>query len=128
MTTNSILSWIGVFIFFTGLISSGIVGILYIRKASSPQWSNLTWWKKYIFPVIVLTVTVLIMDIGVTIAFVYGKGGQVTSEDLVIASKIGTGFSGCMLVGFLYAYFIGIWTARAQARGLVPRIGLKKKN
>lgn len=124
MATNSVISYIGVIILFTGLILSGIVTVLYSKRASSPQWSNLTWWKKYIYPVIVITATILIMNIGSIIALAYGNTNQVTYEHLVKASKVGTGCSGFFWFSYVYLYFYGIWYERAIARGFIPRISL----
>jgi hypothetical protein len=102
MATNSVISYIGVIILFTGYILSSIETILYSKRASSPQWPNLTWWKKYIYPVIVITATILIMNIGGIIALAYGNDNQVTYRDLVISSKLASGCTGCTWLFFMY--------------------------
>ena len=127
MVTHSVISWIGVFILFLGMLLSLIVAILYIMRASSPQWLNLTWREKYIYPLIAITGTLLFMNIGVIITLAYSNTSQVTYEHLVEASKIGTGCSSCLWFIFVISFFVDIRITRARARGQAPGIGIKRK-
>jgi hypothetical protein len=104
-----------------------IVGALYIMKTWTPQWPNLTWREKYIYPLIAITVTFLFMNIGAILAFAYNSTSQVTYERLVGASKLGTGCSSFLWFGFVISYFMSVRTAHARARGQAPRIGIKRR-
>ena len=126
MLTSSVISYIGVFVFFVGLLLLLFEGIFFFKKVSSLQWNYLTWWKKYVQPLILVMGTCLMICIGLTVMMAYGNRVQVTYEDLSVSFQFALGFSGCLWMGLLYAYYLGVIWTRAHIRGATLKIGKKK--
>ncbi len=127
MTVNFVMSFLGAIVSLIGLLLSVIVCILYLKRASSSQWYELTWQQKYIQPLLVILGCLLFMDLGLIVMLAFGNDNQVTKEDLVISFNISMGFSGCLWLGYMYVYLMSsISWSRTRLHGSIPEIDRKR--
>jgi len=110
MTLNSSINVaiIGSIVALIGMLLSGVITFLYLKKAKSSQ-VQLTQKALYIYPIIVLTGVSLITCSGLTLMFMPSTPLQITFRDWVLSSIIPLTCTGFLLLGLIFSYLVNLW-------------------
>jgi hypothetical protein len=112
---------VGGLIALVGLVASGIITWLYLRKAKTLQGDSISQRVKYIQPLVALTVTSLITCCGITLMFVFSASPEIATITAWITGIItGVTCSGFLLIWFMFSYLVNLWWHKQKIKRQKP--------